>query len=121
MRSDNIAMLQDTLGILEKGFYPYRGTDIPLKLSRTQMEEVEVYLPKDVKCVCASKDFEHVHVLGRCGYGCENTDSFTLARKRAEQFSYDLDRKGAKPVLVLNLANPVNPGGGVRRSAILRF
>ncbi len=46
-----------------------------------------------------------------------NTNSFTLARKRAEQFSYDLDRKGAKPILVLNLANPVNPGGGVRRGA----
>lgn len=117
MRSDNLTVLQDTLSILEKGFYQYHGENIPLKLSRRQMEEVEVYLPKDVKQVCEAKDFEHVHVLGRCGYGCENTDSFTLARKRAEQFSYDLDRKGAKPILVLNLANPVNPGGGVRRGA----
>ena len=117
MRSDNLAMLQDTLSILEKGSYQYHGAVIPLKLSRAQMEEVEVYLPKDVKQVCESKDFEHVHVLGRCGYGCENIDSFTLARKRSEQFSYDLDRKGAKPILVLNLANPVNPGGGVRKGA----
>lgn len=117
MRSDNLAMLQDTLDILERGSYQLHGETIPLKLSRTQMEEVEVYLPKDVRRVCAAKDFEHVHVLGRCGYGCENADSFALARKRAEQFSYNLKRKGAKPILVLNLANPVNPGGGVRRGA----
>ena len=55
--------------------------------------------------------------MGRCGYGCENADSFSLARKRRERFSYDLNKDGAKPILVLNLANPVNPGGGVRRGA----
>ena len=117
MNSNNIAMLQDTLNILEKGFYQFEGKIMPLQLSHSQMEEVKVYLPRDVKRICESKDFEHVHVLGRCGYGCENSDSFTLARKRTEQFSYDLKRKGAKPILVLNLANPVNPGGGVRRGA----
>ena len=59
MRSDNIAMLQDTLSILEKGSHPFRGAAIPLKLSRTQMEEVGVYLPKDVKRAGEPKDFEH--------------------------------------------------------------
>jgi len=29
-----------------------------------------------------------------------------------------LKQKGAKPILVLNLANPVNPGGGVRNGAL---
>lgn len=117
MRSDNNAILQDTLDILDRGFYQLHRKRIPLKLSRAQMEEVEVFLPQDVKRISEAKDFKHVHVLGRCGYGCENEDSFTLARKRAEQFSYDLKRQGAKPILVLNLANPVNPGGGVRRGA----
>ena len=42
MRSDNISMLQDTLSILEKGFYQINEETIHLKLSRTQMEEVEV-------------------------------------------------------------------------------
>ena len=69
MRDDNISMLRDTLDILEKGFYQLRGKTIPLKLSRAQMEEVQVYLPRDVQKVCNAKDFEHVHVLGRCGYG----------------------------------------------------
>ncbi len=117
MRSDNIAMLQDTLSILNRGSYQLHGETVSLKLSREQMEEVQGYLPEDVQRICNAKDFEHVHVLGRCGYGCENMDAFTLARKRTEQFSYHLKQKGAKPVLVLNLANPVNPGGGVRRGA----
>ncbi len=117
MRSDNIAMLQDTLSILEKGTYRFQGKTIPLKLSRAQMEEVQVYLPQDVQRVCNAKDFEHVQAAGRCEYSCENMDSFSLARKRTEQLSSGLKLKGAKPILVLNLANPVNPGGGVRRGA----
>ena len=117
MRDNNLLMLQDTLSILERGSYQLDGKTIPLKLSRLQMEEAHVYLPDDVKRVCEARDFEHVHGPGRCGYGCENADSFTLARKRAGQLSYDLNRKESKPILVLNLANPVNPGGGVRRGA----
>ena len=117
MRKDNLIMLRDTLDILEKGSYQVEGKTVCLRLSRAQMEEVQVYLPQDVQNVCSATDFEHVHVLGRCGYGCENQDSFTLARKRTEQFAFDLNRKGAKPVLVLNLANPYEPGGGVRRGA----
>ena len=80
MRTDNMNMLQNTLDILDQGFYLLDGKMIPLKLSRAQMEEVEVFLPQDVKRVCEAKDFEHARVLDRCGYGCENTDSFTLAR-----------------------------------------
>ena len=42
-------MLQDTLDILDQGFYQLHGKKIPLKLSRMQMEEVEVFLPRDVE------------------------------------------------------------------------
>ena len=92
MRSDNITMLQDTLDILDQGFYQLHGKTIPLKLSRAQMEEVEVFLPQDVKRVSEAKVFEGVLTLNRCGYGCENMDSFALARKRAEQLS-DMEKK----------------------------
>lgn len=117
MRNENVEILRDTLQILQNGSYQTHGKTVPLKLSRTQMEDVQVFLPNDVREICAAKDFAHVHVLGRCGYGCENTDSFTLARKQAQQFSDDLNQKDAKPILVLNLANPVHPGGGVRKGA----
>ncbi len=117
MRLDTITILQETLHILETGAYDAGGKTVSLKLSRAQAEEAEVYLPDDVKRIFNAKDFEHVHMMGRCGYGCENADAFALARKRTERFSYELKQIGAKPVLVLNLANPVNPGGGVRRGA----
>ncbi len=117
MRTDNIAVLQDTLKILDQGYYKTADKKIKLKLTRQQMEEARVFLPREVKAVSEAKDFEHYHVLGRCGYSCVNEDSFTLARKRTEEFSYDLEEADAKPVLVLNLANPVHPGGGVRKGS----
>lgn len=117
MRQDNIEIFQDTMRILEQGYYTIGDQRIELKLSRTQMEAADVYLPGDIQIMSENKDFQHVHVIGRCGYGCENADSFSLARKRMEQLSCDSGRKDAKPILVLNLANAVSPGGGVRRGA----
>ena len=116
MRQDNIAMLQDTLKILEQGYYAVNGHTVHLKLSRQEMKEAHAYLPDDVKEICRFKDFKHVHVIGRCGYGCENEDSFTLARKRLEQTSF-LRTEDDKPILVLNLANATHIGGGVRNGA----
>ena len=117
MRQDNITMFQDTMRIVEQGYYTIGNEKKKMKLSRAEMEAAEVYLPKDVQALSESKAFEHVHVLGRCGYACENMDSFSLAIKRYRQLPYDLKEKDARPILVLNLANPVNPGGGVRRGA----
>ena len=117
MRQDNIAVLQDTLKILEQGCYTVNNEKKKLKLTRSQMEEARVFLPKEVQAVSEFKDFRHVHRPGRCKYSCENADSYTLARKRMGQIPHKLIEAGVKPVLVLNLANPVNPGGGVRRGA----
>lgn len=58
----------------------------------------------------ACKDFVHPYLEGRCSYSVVNTDSFTLTREIAENNPDD-------EVLVLNLANPVHIGGGVRRGA----
>lgn len=116
MREGNKTMLQDTLDILERGYYKLNGKKIKLKLSRKQMEEAQVFLPDDVKAITGKKDFEHIHVLGRCRYICENIDSFGMARKMADKLPDALTGE-MKPVLVLNLANAVNPGGGVRRGA----
>ncbi len=102
-------MIQDTLSILKRGHYILKGKKIKLKLSKKEMAGIQVYLPEDIKKISEDKNFRHAHVIGRIGIGCENTDSFSLARKRGE----------GKPgtVLVLNFANPFNPGGGVRRGA----
>jgi uncharacterized protein (TIGR02452 family) len=56
-------------------------------------------------------------VIGRCGYGCENIDSFSLARKRIIQTKHMVTKERREEILVLNFANPIHPGGGVRRGA----
>ncbi len=116
MRRDNIAMLTDTLDILRRGHYSINDKTIQLKLSRAEMEDIFVYLPQDIERIEADTSFQHIHFMGRVGIGCENVDSYTLARKRTKDADFLLG-KGHLPVLVLNLANPVNPGGGVRRGA----
>lgn len=116
-RSKEINMLQDTLQILKQGYYEKNGKKIALKLSQKEMEEIQVYLPYQVKKNANREDFNPPFVLGgRCGHGCENIDSFALARKRLGE-TYLFDRDDIR-ILVLNLANPVNPGGGVRNGAL---
>ena len=116
MRNENIQMLDDTLQILNNGGYIKNGKKVSLKLSKKQMTECNVYLPENIKDISERKDFEHVHVMGRVGVGCENIDSFSMARGLYE-YSFLFSKEKNPNVLVLNLANPVNPGGGVRRGA----
>lgn len=119
MRFDNIQMLEDTLRIFKEGKYTKNGKTVYTKLSKKQMEECYVYLPENVQDIVERKDFEHIHVMGRVGVGCQNIDSFSMAQEQYKHFSFMFSGKGekARNVLVLNFANPVNPGGGVRRGA----
>ena len=116
MRFENINMLNDTMAIMDRGYYEVNGKRVNLKLSKKEMKEISVFLPKAVKRISDNKDFQHVHVMGRIGVGCVNMDSYSLAIKRYSDCSYMFNKK-SKPILVLNLANPVNPGGGVRRGS----
>lgn len=114
-RLTNIQMLSDTLSVFEKGFYEKDGRKINLKLSGEEREEVQVFLPKDIETIDESKR-QKISIIGRCCYGCVNADSFSVARKCIDNtslFSSGTERS----VLVLNLANPVHPGGGVRNGA----
>ena len=117
MSQNNMNIFQDTMEILEKGYYITDGKKIKLKLSRRQMEHASVYLPHDIEKISESKEISHTIVMGRIGVDCVNMDSFSLAVKRCRECSYLLKGKGENRILVLNLANPVNPGGGVRRGA----
>ena len=117
MVADHLKMLKETMRVIEQGYYFTEGKRVDLKLSPEKMRAVQVLLPKDVKDICGRTDFQRVFVMGRCGIGCVNADSFALARKRYDDCAHMLKGKDAKPVLVLNMANPVNPGGGVRRGA----
>lgn len=109
-RSYNIQMLADTLQILEQGWYEKNGRKVKLKLSAQEMHDIQVYLPDDVKAICSDTGFQPpLTADGHCTHTCENMDSYALARKRAAE----TDAR----ILVLNLASPVHPGGGVRKGA----
>lgn len=116
MRDDNIKMLQDTLLILEKGSYEVNGKIVRLKLSKEDMETADVLLPESVSAIKNNTDFEKNPLMGRCVHRCMNVDSFTAARNLYKNMSFTF-RKDSKPVLVLNMANPVKPGGGAREGA----
>ena len=98
VRPENIAMLQDTLDILEQGYYLLGEKKVELKLSKEEMREIDVYLPGEIQVISESRD------------------SFSLAIEKTKD-ACTLPERNEKPVLVLNLANSVNPGGGVRRGA----
>lgn len=116
MRTDKVNILEETLIILKQGCYTCDGEKVSLKLSSAKMKKVEVFLPDDIQEIEERYPFQHVSVWGRVGVECVNADSYSVARSLMGNEQYPLP-KGQKPVLVLNLANPVNPGGGVRRGA----
>ena len=109
-RSYDINMFEDTMQILKQGFYEKDTRKIPLKLSAADMQSIQVYLPDDVKAICDNTEYKPTATDSEsCVHSCENIDSYALARKRVAE--------GISKVLVLNLASPVHPGGGVRRGA----
>ena len=113
---NNIEILNETLRAIEEGGYLLRssGTDseekVRLKLSKKQMSEAIVLTEEEVHGLIddpPDKDFDN---MGRCLFTVSKDDSFAAAIRIAEDH---LDER----VLVLNFANPVHPGGGVRRGA----
>lgn len=114
----NIRIIRDTLKSCEKGYYQYQGQKVDLKLSETERKSCEVLLPDEVGRACALDDPHHrVHHIGSRIYcTCVNQDTFTFVHDyyRDNELISGMSDKG---VLVLNLANPVHPGGGVRGGA----
>ena len=59
VRQENIAMLQDTLDILKRGYYLLDGKKVELKLSKEEMREIHVYLPGEMQAISESGNFSH--------------------------------------------------------------
>lgn len=115
MSYDDIVMLKETLQIIDQGCYEHEGKEVKLKLSDSERSEAQVYLPDRVAEICGSRDAD-LAVENECVYDCANMDSYTYARKiYAERKKEESVIK--TEILVLNFANPVNPGGGVRTGA----
>ena len=116
MRIENVNMLMDTLSICVQGGYTRDGLRVELKLSLDEMKEARVFLPDEIAALSLTKA-ARAPGGGGCAYSCENMDSYQLARKRHAERRQAAEQERPGEILVLNLANPVNPGGGVRRGA----
>ena len=103
-RNKNIQILEETLSICSRGYYGVNGKRADCKLSKLQMPQTEVILPEDD--VPVLDQFARTFTTE---YRCEYGDSFGAARELAGE--------GKECILVLNFANAVHPGGGVRNGA----
>lgn len=106
IRNKQIDILNDTIQITREGRYLYENKYINLCLQQTEMQEALAFLPDEVINIVENADVSLENYFQRCEFFCQNMDSYTMAQ---EQY-----RKGARNILVLNFANPVRPGGGVR-------
>ena len=93
-RTPDIQMFEDTIQILKQGFYEKDGRKIQLKLAAREREDIQVYLPDDVKNICNNPEFKPVAVESDgCIHSCENIDSYALARKRVAEGAEQERRK----------------------------
>lgn len=116
-KESNMAMLKDTLSIFQKGFYQ-KSCSIIKCLPSKKLTQATVFFPEDIKQLRSIKR-RGPKFSNNCSIFCENTDSFSAAIKLAPYVDkYYSSRKSPANVLVLNFANPTNPGGGVRSGAI---
>ena len=109
MDYENIEMLQDTLELFDRG---------RTALSREEASEAQVLLPREIAVL------QELHGGagapagdGRCDYRCARVDSYAMARRRYEDLGYAYRPEGFQDIWVLNFANAVRPGGGVRHGA----
>ena len=70
MRFENINMLNDTMAIMDRGYYEVNGKRVNLKLSKKEMKEISVFLPKDVKRISDSKDYTSLDKYDRYHSAC---------------------------------------------------
>ncbi|MCD8118726.1 MAG: TIGR02452 family protein [Lachnospiraceae bacterium] len=112
-KKKNMEILEDTLGILEKGSYSKDGKEICLRYSSEEMREIQVYLPEEIQIL---------QVAGAetpsgkpCTFGCENADALAMAGEKYR--SLKAAGEAAPQVLVLNLASATQPGGRTREGA----
>ncbi|MCC8182713.1 MAG: TIGR02452 family protein [Clostridiales bacterium] len=114
-RKKNVAILEDTLEILEQGGYSKNGQDVQLAFSPKQMREIQVFLPEELTSLTAMEQDEAASQSADCTFACENEDALVLAQKQYQRLKSAGDP--APEILVLNLASATRPGGQTRNGA----
>ena len=117
MKNQNIELLNETLEIIEKGAYFVGGKKVSLKLNAEQMSEAIVLADTQVKMLIDSPPDLKIFAMGRSRFSVSNIDSFAAAENISKDYFFQTDKVGDRKILVLNFANPLEPGGGVYRGA----
>ncbi len=120
-KKKNIEILNDSLDILNEGYYEKAGRSVKLHFSKDQMQTAQVFLPDDLTSMRAKKDLsftdDNLHSSDTgCTLSCKNTDALVLSQTKYR----DLKESGdtSPKILVLNLASATHPGGRTRDGAI---
>lgn len=90
MMNNGIEMLNDTLSIFEKGYYYIENKKVKIKLTRDEQENVRVFLPNEINELENYRFDKKFFSADKCVYGCENTDSFSAARKMTKEFLHSI-------------------------------
>ncbi len=114
-RKKNIAILEDTLAILEQGGYSKNGQDVQLAFSPEEMREIQAFLPEELVSLAAMEPDEAASQSADCTFACENEDALVLAQRQYQHLKSTGD--SAPKILVLNLASATRPGGQTRNGA----
>lgn len=102
--SNLINILDETLKICSDGKYKHNEKEISLSLNKSDMEKAFVFTDKQIKNII--DNFVGKHTEKHTDYRVINTTSLEAAKELYL-------RASCSNILVLNFANPVNPGGGV--------
>lgn len=114
-RETRINILKDTELIMKKGWYRVDGKPKKLKLSREEYTEAFYISEEDIRSLYDSLTSKYDNNYDSCICYVKNDDSYSVAMDI--MMSSKFITQGDARVLVLNFANSINPGGGVRRGA----
>ena len=120
---DNIELYQETRSILRDGCYVRNNYRCCLKLQPEARSAAICLSPRRVAELMAEEPEKITYFDGRGAYFTLNEDSLAAAQgimawgRYKAQLRYADERSQPGRVLVLNFANPMRPGGGLRYGA----
>lgn len=114
---DNILVLMDTISIFQNHSEDtLNGGDFEGYMEK--LTGIEVFLPESIEAIKNSMPKKQVQVSGQCKITCDDSDTYTMACSIYRELkSEGKEGEESERCMVLNFANPYNPGGGVRRGA----
>ena len=110
----NVNIFRDTMSAVRVGGYVVENEHVRISGTLEDWIEARVFSAEEVERLVGQPPRASTNSCGKGVVEVTNQDSFTAAEELARASACD---EAARPPLVLNFANPVEPGGGVTRGA----